>query len=217
MGTGDRKVQTLGSGSFAQFGLFPVSFVSGGNPEDRTLIQILNFTSSVDCKATGSATATATAGFSANLKFWAESDWSPTNQFGDGVTSGAYRSVSLSGANTSDPLDGYSSALDKNPLVWEDPLSISPTGSPLDIYLFPVHHDHGSIPHDHPGYLDPASGWDSGFNLSAGTEVLGGGKTTNASVPGAITINTVPMDPAVPSSNLNVTIGKMACTASDLR
>lgn len=209
VGQADRRVETTAAGAFGRLSLFPVTFIDDENPADRTVIRIENFVSQTRCNSTANpSTATATASYDATLKYWKELD--PN----DGVATGAYQSVSLSGTNASDPLAAIDASEANNPMVWEDPLLDLGDGSANDIYLFPIHHDHGLVEHDHPGYLNPDSGWASLFNLG-GTEV--DGRVTEARIPGAVQITTVPLDESIPESSLNITVGSLSCKASDFR
>jgi hypothetical protein len=222
LGTAGRGARTTASGGFGQFNLLPVDFIAGDNPHRRAVIQISGFASAVDCNSTANtATATATATYSATLRFWAENDWvagDPARQRGDGTTAGGYRTITLSGANLSDPLAVFNATSPNDPLVWEDNVAANDTGngSPRDIYLFPITHQHSVLEtHNHPGYLAKDTGWSSLFDLSGAGSVANGGRVTEARLGGAIRLNTTPL--GIPESALNISVGNLNCSASDLR
>ena len=226
VGTADRRVRTIARGGFGQLNLFPVIFIGGSNPSTRAVIRIQNFDSNVTCDSTATSTAAATATYGATLEYWSVDSWSPTNPHGNLASlGGSYKTVTptgrattLSGANTSDPLSELGPESANNPLVWKDPAGTEALGSPLDIYLYPITHTHaGLVTHNHPGYLSPTAPWTSAFNLSASTEKTANGRGTSAQIGGAIRITTVPLNPDIPQSGLNITVGNLACDASDLR
>lgn len=224
LGSADRRVKTSASASFGQVHVFPVDYISSGSTTaDKSVIRIHDFTSQVTCDSTAAANASATASYTAVLSYYRNNAWDgSTNPHGTaGSTAGSYVTVPLSGAFTSDPLAAIGPSQDKNPLVYKDPLALTSHGSPFDIYLFPIRHEHtvAGLPviHNHPGYLDPGVPWESAFNLSASTQRSSDGRHTGARIPGAISLTTVPLKADTPQSGLNITIGNMACNASDLR
>ena len=227
LGTADRRVRTIARGGFGQLNLFPVSFIGGSNPSTRAVIRIQNFDSNVTCDSTATSAAAATATYGATLRYWSVDSWSPTNPHGTLASlGGSYKTVAppdgiqpgLKGTNPSDPLSQIGPESARNPLVWKDPAGTATLGSPLDIYLYPITHTHTDlITHNHPGYLSPTAPWASAFNLSASTEKTTNGRNTSAQIGGAIRITTVPLNPDIPQSGLNITVGNLACDASDLR
>lgn len=238
--TSDRKVQTTATATFGEARLFPVQFIPLTSTK-RAVILIdrtdgsPGFTASVDCKSTASdATASFSASYSANIRIWVEKDQISSgsltvNHGGDGLTDGQYFDLTdLSSSNTTDPLAQFG-ANKTNPMIYEDPLSVTTYGSALDTYLFPVRHteaDHNvdvdldgdkdptTIVHDHPGYL---SGWASRYNATVTGKKANGGRHTQAGIDSAIEITTRPSNPAIPQSGLNISIGKLSCEAVDNR
>lgn len=222
LGAADRGVRSRATVSLGRIRLFPVFFISTVIPGDNTVIRIENFTASVDCNSTASATASVAATYSATVRVWTENDWSSSSQLGDNdaVSPGAgYKDIVLSGISGTDPLAQYGPEPEKNPLVWESrtpAANLSPVGVEEDIYLFPLRHDHIvdglPTPHNHPGYL---STWSSAANVS-GTKTANNRNTT-AQVPGAIGITTVPLNPTIAASGLNISIGNLGCSSGDAR
>lgn len=200
---GDRKVQSGATATFNEVRLFPTTYIPGSQPR-RSAIAISGFSGTVDCKATPSGGATTVAEYGATLQFW------------DG-TAGAFRSVTLSSSNTTDPLQAIKT---ENPVVYKDATSIDSTnGSALDAHLFPVRHEHVvagvTVVHDHPGYLRD---WASLYAVPTGSGgVTEGGRVAVAQLSGAIRINTVPTNPSISETGLNISIGKMSCEAVDHR
>lgn len=209
-----RQVQAIATGKFGQLALFPVNFIESGHPEGRSVILVNNFDGKADCNSTATpATASTQVSYAAILKYWKE-----TNE-NDGVAAGTYQVVELASTKPSDPLAAFNPT-SNNPMVWEDPGGTDSNGKASDIYLFPVHHDHGLlglVKHDHPGYLATDGGWSSLANIPASVTGASGGRITKGSLGGAIRFNSVPLNPNVPESNVSVSVGSFSCAASDLR
>jgi type II secretory pathway pseudopilin PulG len=206
LGALDRRVETTATASFKDLRIMPTSFILGPNFE-RSVVIVEDFSASVSCNSTANtATAAASATWQATLMYWVEDD--PN----DGVQQGHYATVTLTGVAGGDPLAAIK---DQNPMVYEDPVDVSPAGSPLDLYLFPVSHTHTvdgePVTHDHAGYLES---WSSLPTTSA-TDAEG--RSTSADINGAIRIDTTPTNPSLPNSGLNVAIGKLGCRAVDNR
>jgi hypothetical protein len=203
LGAGDRRVETTATTSFKDLRIMPTSFIQGPNFE-RSVVLIDDFSASVTCKSTAlAATSVASATWQATVYYWVEND--PN----DGQQRGHYESVAASSSAGTDPLAAIKAA---NPMVYEDPTSNDPAGSPNDIYLFPVGHDHGGVVHDHPGYLVD---WSS-LPVTA-AQMDSSGRTTSADINGAIRIDTAPTNPDVEGSGVNVSVAKLTCEAVDNR
>jgi hypothetical protein len=189
--------------------LFPASFLAGPI-RSRSLIRIEDFWASVDCSAAPAA-ASATAYWQATVMIYED----PV------VGTPGYHTYPLF-TSTANPSD-YNPALPnpalvntfqelrlENPRVFNVPLSTN------DLYLF--EDPNPPVPPNPPGtparigYLSKAASL-----LNPPTEVAPGNRYTSASIDGAIRIDTVPTDPAIPQSRLNISIGKLACEAIDQR
>lgn len=239
-----RKVQTTatlggssGGAAAATVNILPAQFIPGNGP----VIEISNFEATVNCPSTGAAGTAPVAEWSANLRYWRETD--PR----DNVSAGSYVAVETSpgagltgSVNTSttpraDPLAALATA---NPVVHEvvdplDPTTLSAVGSERDIHLFPTTHTHTEtvtdgdedgeeegeaddtvreVVHNHPGYL---STWASLVDTVAASDDAV--RNTSARIDGAITISTTPTNPAITPSALNISIGSMSCYALDRR
>lgn len=200
--------------------MLPVTFAGNGG-----VVEIDNFTATVDCPSTGQATTTPVATWSAALRYWRET--SPTNN----VTAGSYVTMNLAGSrNTGAPRpDPLAALLANPPMVYEsteldDPENLAPQGSERDVYLFPVTHTHtvdddddedadpDQIEHDHPGYL---SAWSSIPDTITSKD--GAGRTTSAEIGGAIKVTTTPTDPQNPATTIDVSVGDLSCQALDRR
>lgn len=239
-----RKVHTtarLGGSSggtgAATVNILPAQFIPNNGP----VIEIGNFTATVDCPSTGLAGTTPVANWSASLRYWRE-----LSEF-DNVSAGSYVSVETSpgaglrgsvNSTTTPRVDPLAALAATPPMVHEvvdplDPTTSSPIGSGRDIYLFPITHTHSEtvtdgdgdgeeegevddtvreVIHNHPGYL---SAWASLVDTVASKDPAG--RSTSARIDGAITISTTPTNPAITASALNVSVGSMSCYALDRR
>lgn len=184
----DPNVTTTATASFRKFRLFrallPVTA--------RDVIRIDDFTATVTCKSTALGTSpAATAVWSATLSYWRESA-------NDGLHSGAYASVTLGSAATSDPLVGIGRS--NNPLVYDGATALD------DVYLF------ADSATGRRGYLQS---WNSAFDPA--TSVGEGGEVTSAGINTAIFIHTSPTNATLPDSGLKISIGDLGCDAVDRR
>lgn len=114
IGTPQRRVQTNAQVSIKETRLFPVEFIGTGADYRRSIVQIQNFTASVNCNATG-ASAVATAQWSATIRYWR-----------DGL---GFATVFVTGQANGD--SDLRAVLGVNPLLYRDPLGLAP-----DLYLF---------------------------------------------------------------------------------
>jgi hypothetical protein len=201
LGAADRRVETRAAMELDGMRLLPTNFIgSVDNSLGGALISVTDFVGEAHCSSTASAvTASATAGWSATLSYWAD----PVN---DGLREDApvddrprYVVQTINGTAGGDPLAAIKLA---NPLVFDGDL---PTD---DVYLF-----------EDPGAVVPRSGylvdWSSLKNVAGESD--GTGRFTQAQIPGAIKIDTAPTNPLLPESGLNVQIGQLSCEALDDR
>ena len=155
------------------------------------VVQVEDLFARVQCTSTANAgTAVASASWSGILRYWND----PTN---NGVAGGSYQSLTLSGTTGSDPLVAIKAS---NPLVYD---GATPSA---DIYLF----------------SDPAAGragylteWSSLRAVPAGIDAAG--RVATASIDTAIRIDTVPTNPAVPDSAINIGMANLSCKSEDYR
>lgn len=225
--TGETNVSSaaLGGGRFVRarantfvnmIRAMPVSYLFGAEDE-RHIVLIKNFTASVDCNSVGTAASTQVGDWSASVKVW----WDPVN---DGVIDIRTKFLTINSATAaggrttlgavleadfdpSDPTNGgrvslktdpaAAPAATSNPLIYD---GVLPTD---DVYLFnePLKN----------GYL-------TSFTLKQLVTSEGaGGDLGTASVDGAIQLATVPTNPLLPESGLNVAVGSLSCEALDAR
>jgi prepilin-type N-terminal cleavage/methylation domain-containing protein len=185
-----RKVESRANAAFSKMVLLPTSFIPG----DKGVVVVEDFVANVNCKSTGQlGGAVATGTWSAKLKVWLDSNPS------DGIASGSYVPIPLSGSTTStatDPLATYSLA--NNPMV----LDSAVPGE--QVYLF-----------DDPakgrvGYLES---WSSSPLVSASADAT----TSTVAMNVALSIATAQTDPANDATKLAVNVGQMSCEAVDAR
>lgn len=202
--SGTRVVQTTATAFIKEMKIFPVDYISASQPR-RVVLSIQDFTATVDCQAKPSTGNFATS-YSGTVTFWTDPEGSNT---------GSFETLSLSGTQTVDPFDALTA---RNPMVKEDTTSLLAEGSPLDVYLFPVSHDHDvagvNVHHDHPGYFESL---ESLFSVGTSGSVESGGQVVRAGLTGAIRIVTEPTDPDIAESGLAISLGKLSCEAVDLR
>ena len=201
----DRRVETTARTGFAEARLFPVDFIDGSESGSKAVIRITDFTASVRCSATGSASAVASASWSARLRYYQE------KVPDDGKTDGAYVSRSIDSSNFAAELAALKTSTG-NPMVYEvpnNPTAIPPVSGPQqgDIYLFPKTDASGV----HPSYLVDLVG------TSPTASVGSGGRTASALITSALTLTTSPSDPDVPQSSLSLVMGALSCSAADRR
>ncbi len=189
----DRKVQATAQMSLDDVRILPTNFIASSETEGAVVV-IDSFTASVNCNSTADpATADKSATWSATLRYWQD-----TTNNGEG--DGSYQTVTLSGAESSDPLADLQAG--PNPLVYDGPTLDQ------DVYLF------DDLAAGQVGYL---TDWGSLFNASStGVTEDAAGQVTTAAIDGALSINTVPTG-ATPDSGLNIDVGKLNCEAVDRR
>jgi hypothetical protein len=110
---GQRRVETSAQVSLKEARLFPVEFIGTGASFRRSIVQIQNFTASVNCNATGTS-ALASAQWSATIRYWRHID--------------GFTTVNVTGQPGGSDLR---TVLGVNPLLYRDSLGVAP-----DLYLF---------------------------------------------------------------------------------
>ena len=196
LGTADRGVGTNATVTVNEVQLLPTTFIP---TTPASVIQISDFTATVDCKATASpATTVASPTWTATVKFWSD----PTNN--GNFTGSGYTTLNLSG-NTTDVLSAYGVGAGKtNPLVYDGATNDE------DIYLF---EDTAS---DVNGYL---SGWSSLYDVTTTgfQKDAVSGKTASADIGGALRLDTAPTDSDEAASSLQLALGSLNCASVDRR
>lgn len=201
LGTSDRGVGTNATATVNEVQILPTTFIPSA---PSSVIQITDFTATVDCKATAlAATTVASPTWTATLKFWVDHapDGTPAN---NGINAGSYTTLNLSGDST-DELSSWGAGAGKtNPLVYDGATNAE------DIYLF---EDAAS---SKQGYL---SGWSSLYNVTTTgfQKDTATGKLASADIGGALRIDTAPTDTAVATSALQLALGSLNCAAVDRR
>ena len=185
-----RKVETTATVTIPLLRFMPVTFIVGGPDWRRHVLMIDNFTATVRCTSTASGTASSIASWSGTLTYWRD----PSDN-GSLVDAGFINPpVSISSASGNTDLQ---TLLGGNPLVYDGLLPAD------DVYLFQP---------------TIGNGYFTNFTLkTGGAAVRGGGAETNASIDGALNVTTVPTNPLLPESGLNISIGSLTCEALDKR
>jgi prepilin-type N-terminal cleavage/methylation domain-containing protein len=199
--TGAADVSSLAHVELEQLRLFPTNFVFSQNPDfGGALIVIDEFVADVNCQSFTNNVASAAADitWTATLRFWSEER--------DGERNGSYKTVTLTGDGATDPLADFSSTTN-NPLVFESIPPAPLTGPQSDLFLFGTSTE--------TGYLES---WSSTVGLDpAGTDVSGDGRSTSATLDGALRIDTVPLPADFEEFPLALTLGSLSCEAVDFR
>jgi prepilin-type N-terminal cleavage/methylation domain-containing protein len=189
-----RKVQATATAKLGRMDLFPTTFIS---QEQRAVVVISDFQVSLTCTSTADPGTASVAGtWSAKVKYW--KDLLPA----DDNDIGAYTNVgSLDGtiggsvAGGTEALEGIQTA---NPLVYDS------SDDTEDVYLF--------VAPGKKGYLQD---WSMTPEIAWTEDAFG--RTTSASLEGAMQIITNATNPAISDSALNITLGKVGCQATDKR
>jgi prepilin-type N-terminal cleavage/methylation domain-containing protein len=186
--TASRKVEAKASAAFSKLSIFPTTFIT--DPDDSVLV-IDNFTASLTCTSTASATAEVLGTWSATLRYWRDLN-------NNGLTDGGYEDVPLTGDLTGgiDPLATLKST--GNPLVYDDLVDAN------DLYLFQTA--------DRNGYFTDLRG----RRLIASSEA-GSGRSTTGSLEEAINIETVATSATDPATTMSLSVGSLSCRAVDKR
>jgi hypothetical protein len=201
-----RRVETTATTGFAQMRLFPATFIPGSQGASKSVFEINNFAARVNCKATGSTggsnPASATASWSATLRYWRE------NNTNDGNTSGSYQSVNLTSSNFTTVISDLKSS---NPMIYEESeLGLIKLLQPGDVYMFPKQNLlQGG---EYPSFLADLTG------SPGSAPVTEGGTVASATIGGALTFSTnAYIDPDVPQSAMNIILGSLTCSTADRR
>ena len=187
LGTAGRGVHTSATVTVNQIELLPTTFIPLGS---RAVIEITDFTATVDCKATADgATAIASPTWDATLKFY---------EAGLG-----YQTLELSGNAASDILQQYGTAAgQENPVVYNDPVG-------ADLYLF------DDAARNRRGYLQA---WSSLHNVTTtGFRKSADGTAVSADIGGALRIDTAPTEPGEAHTSIQLALGSLNCSAVDKR
>ena len=196
-----RKVETTVNAKVGRLDLFPTTFI---NLEQRAVVVIRDFQLDLKCTSTANATSAGVTGtWSARLKYWLDTNPADNNDSGaygivrpDGTFNiGAEHVLSGSISGGTEQLE-YVQAL--NPLVYDS------SDITKDVYLF-------ATP-TRKGYL---TDWSMNPEILAAEDAAG--RTTTASLEGALQIITRPTNPAIAASALHVSLGKASCQAVDKR
>ena len=197
----NRSVETKAT---AGFGIMTMPRFSGTRAWDAFDIQ--GFNASVDCKSTANpATAVATATWSATITGF----YDPTNNTNTPNNGTAYTLTINSNGN--DTFNGASVPDAIASLKALNPLEHDASTNAADIYLFEKR--------------DPATGLVSQKGYISDivplenppTSISADGRTTSASIDGAIRIDTGQLAASIPEASFNVSLGKVSCEAVDNR
>ena len=183
------RVTTTASADFGKIALMPTTFIGSA---DASVLSISDFHATLTCTAVaGVGTATATGSWSAVLTYWQDTDPS------DDLAAGSYQTTTLRGYTAG---GGTGVSIDSigNPLVYDG------EGNANDVYLFQT---------------DSTTGYFTKISTATTipSTVVADGSSASATLPGAVQINTVGTNAAVPNSALNVSVGQMSCEAVDNR
>ena len=199
----NRAVETKAT---AGFGLLSIArFVNGSKAWDSFDVQ--GFSASVTCKSTANpATATASASWSAVLAGY----YDPNNNGSTPNSGTSWTATITSSGNdifngTSVP-DAIASLKALNPLEFDSGTNAN------DIYLFEKRDVNGVV--TQKGYIS-----DVGLMKNPPTSESADGRTTSASIDGAIRIDTGQLNLALeyPATVTNISLGKVSCEAVDNR
>jgi len=198
--TNASSVSTLAHVEFEQLRLFPTNFVFTQDPTfGGAVIVIDEFEADVTCEAftNNAPAAVADITWTATLRYWSEER--------DLVRNGGYQTVTLSGDAATDPLAAL--AATSNPLVFERIAPVPLLGPQSDLFLF-------NTP-TQTGYLES---WSSTVGLDPeGTDIATDGRSTTATLDGALRIDTAPIPADFEQFPLALTVGSLSCEAVDLR
>jgi hypothetical protein len=182
------RVHTTANANFGKVALMPVNFISSG---DGTVLSFSDFRADLSCKAVaGVGTPEATGSWSATVTYW--KDDNPNDDLAQGGYQTTQVSGFTSGAGTGVGIDSIG-----NPLVYDGSAND-------DMYLFETETTRG--------YFTKIS-----TVTSIPSTVVADGSSASATLPGAIHVDTVPTNAAVPNSAVSFAAGQMSCEAVDNR
>lgn len=191
-----RKVETSVSARVGRLDLFPTTFI---NTEQRAVIVIRDFQLDLKCTSTANATSAGVTGtWSAQLKYWMDLSNNNKDDGAYGTVAGGYGTETTLSGSIAGGTEALESVQTANPLVYDAPNDTN------DVYLFATPTQRG--------YL---SDWSMNPQVLSSEDAEG--RTTTASVEGAIQIITSPTNPAIAASALHVSLGKASCEAVDKR
>ena len=191
-----RKVETSVTAGVGRLDLFPTTFI---NLEQRAVIVIRDFQLSLKCTSTANASSAEVTGtWSAKLKYWMDLTNNNKDDGGYGTVSGGYGTEHNLSGSISGGTELLESVQTANPLVYDSANDVN------DVYLF------GSD--TRRGYL---TDWSMNPQILSSEDAAG--RTTTASLEGALQIITRPTNPSIAASALHVSLGKASCQAVDKR
>ena len=187
--TGSRKVETSVNARVGRLDLFATTFI---DVEQRAVVSIRDFQLDLKCTSTANPSSAGVTGtWSARIKWWADTS-NNSQDDGNYVTE---RTIGGSIAGGTEQLEAVQTA---NPLVYDH------GDSAKDVYLFKTATQKGYL---QDWSMNPTILWNEDAT----------GRTTTASIEGALQIITAPSNPLIEASALNVTLGKASCLAVDKR
>jgi hypothetical protein len=197
----NRAVETQASVGFGSLHLF--RFKSGSKTWTPLLFN--SSTGSVNCKSTANpATASATATWSLNWQV--NYDNNPNSAVPNTPTpvTGRINSTGSDLYNGAPVADSIASLKALNPLIYDDSVAAN------DIYLFEKRNADGSLAQK--GYIA-----DMIALRNPPTSVSADGRTTSASIDGALRIDSTALNPTIPETQTSISVFKASCEATDNR
>ena len=212
---GSRYVQARTTAFQHQFDFMKINYGVANNASKVRVASITAFTAAVDCKATPSGGAYATASWSATMIFRMDhtNTGSPLvplngmqatfNSSGNDTISGRWDGVNITTRTMPNALE-YLQQPAINPLVYDG------TTAATDIYLFSERDANGT--EIKRGYFNSAV-----ENKTLPTSVSTDGRKTSASIDTALRFDTNQLHASQPDSSFSVSLGKLSCEAEDNR
>jgi type II secretory pathway pseudopilin PulG len=190
-----RKIQATASAKLGRIDLFPTTFIS---QEQRAVVVIRDFQVSLACTSTADpGTASVTGTWSAKMKYWRDLDQGVNDN-----DEGTYANVGGGDGTVSGSIAGGNELIES--IQTENPLVYDSSEDTKDVYLF--------VAPGKKGYLQ-----DWSMNPQITAEEDASGRSTSATLEGAMQIITNATNPAIADSALNITLGKVWCQAADKR
>ena len=196
-----RYVETATRAGFGFLNLFKLVPSSS---KSWYMLQLNSADIGVDCKSTANpATAVATANWTMKITY----AYDPSNN--GTVPNPSFGLITLNGVGN-DVLNGVSVANALDALQATNPLEVDGGTAATDIYMFEERDVNGVI--TKKGYLT-----DAVANKNPYTSISADGRLTEASVDGAVRIDTAALSATVPETATSISIGKTSCVATDNR
>lgn len=198
LGAADRRVETTAHAEIDQLRVLRYQFTS---QVTGYIVLIQNFTATAQCKSTADGgTAIASVSWKAHIQYTrdttADNKINPTGAL---LTTEA--TTYTSGNPLADPSATIGAGAGKtNYLVYD------PSGTTSDLWLF------DDPAQGRKGYLESWS-----LNTAPTASKSADGRTTSATLDAAIRVDTAQMNPTIPESTYNVSVGKLSCEAVDNR